>query len=94
VFPGDGTWEGVFPAGAPLLFDGGPGAVTLDFQNAITSLTLAAQANNFGTYTETFQAFSGTTLVDTVSATLVNCADLTCEGTGGLLTTLIAWALG
>src|SRR6266436_4051679 len=56
VTPGDGTWEGVFPAGAPLLFDGsGSGSVTLSFLNAITSLTLAAQANFGGTYTETFQ---------------------------------------
>jgi hypothetical protein len=87
VSPGDGTWEGVFPAGAPLLFDGnGPGAVTLAFQNAITSMTLAAQANLGGTYTETFQAFSGATLVNTVSATLFNCANLSCEGPGGLLT--------
>jgi hypothetical protein len=87
VTPGDGTWEGVFPAGAPLLWDGnGSGAVNLSFLNTITSLTLAAQANDPGTYTETFQAFSGMTLVDTVSATLFNCANLSCEGPGGLLT--------
>jgi hypothetical protein len=84
---GDGTWEGVFPAGSPLLFDGyGSGAVTLSFATALTSLTLAAQANNFGNYTETFQAFSGASLVDTVSASLFNCADLSCQGPGGLLT--------
>jgi len=38
----------------------------------ITSLTLAAQAEAGGTYTETFQAFAGMTLVDTVSATANN----------------------
>jgi hypothetical protein len=59
-------WIGIFPPGAPVLFDGfGPGAVTLTFLTPITSLTLAAQANLFGSYTETAQAFSGSlTLVD------------------------------
>lgn len=85
--PGVGTWEGVFPAGSPLLWSGnGSGAVGLSFLSPLISLTLAAQANNFGNYTETFQAFFGNTLVDTESASLFNCADLSCEGPGGLLT--------
>jgi hypothetical protein len=68
-------WSGNFPAGDPLLWDlFGPGAVVLNFLNPITSLTLAAQCNcfGFGTYTETFQAFSGMTLVDTASASFFN----------------------
>ena len=44
VTAGDGTWEGTFPSGAPLLFDGnGSGAVTLMFATPIQSLTLAAR---------------------------------------------------
>jgi hypothetical protein len=96
VFLGDGTWEGTFPSGAPILLDGtaqnvsGPGTVTLEFATAITSLTLAAQANDFGNFVETMKAFSGGlggTLVDTeVSGTLFNCANLSCEGTQAFLT--------
>src|SRR5262249_11298120 len=87
VTPGDGTWNGVFPAGAPLLYDGnGPGGVTLTFTSPLTDLTLAAQANAGGTYTETLTAFNGATEVAQVSATLFNCTTLACEGPGGLLT--------
>lgn len=67
------TWHGIFPAGAPILFDGwGAGAITLDFTSGITSLTLAGQSNNYGAYTETAYAYSGSTLVDTVSASGFN----------------------
>jgi hypothetical protein len=86
---GNGTWEGTFPSGAPLLWDGnGPGLVTLMFATPIQSLTLAAQANNFGNFVETMQAFNASnTLLDTeISPTIFNCADLSCEGTQAFLT--------
>jgi hypothetical protein len=85
---GAGTWEGTFPRGAPLLFDGnGSGFVELVFGAPITSLTLAAQANLSGAFVETIQAFNGATLVDTeISGLLFNCANLTCEGTQAFLT--------
>jgi len=80
-------WIGIFPAGAPVLFDGfGPGAVTLTFLTPITSLALAAQANLFGPYTETAQAFSGSTLLDTKTANAFNSANNADEGTVPLLT--------
>jgi hypothetical protein len=61
--------------------------VALAFGKPITSLTLAAQANFFGNYTETIQAYDGMTLIDTVtSPSIFNCADLTCEGTQAFLT--------
>jgi hypothetical protein len=78
-------WSGIFPKGDPLLWDqSGSGAVVLNFLNPITSLTLAAQANNSGAYTETFRAFAGMTLVDTKSASSFN--DLVSEGTVPFLT--------
>jgi hypothetical protein len=59
----------------------------LTFFEPITSLTLAAQANNFGAYTETIKA-SNTVISDfpiaTASADLFN--DLTSEGTVRFLT--------
>ena len=80
-------WSGIFPAGDPLLWDqNGPGAVVLNFLNPITSLTLAAQANDFGAYTATFQAFAGMTLVDTASASSFN--DLVSVGTVPFLTVM------
>jgi hypothetical protein len=80
-------WSGIFPAGDPLLWDqNGPGAVVLNFLNPITSLTLAAQANLSGPYTETFQAFAGMTLVATASANSFN--DLVSEGTVPFLTVM------
>jgi hypothetical protein len=80
-------WLGIFPAGAPLLFDGnGAGAVVLNFLNPLTSLTLAAQANLAGAYTETFRAFSGMTLVDTASASSFN--DAISQGTVPFLTVM------
>ena len=76
-------WSGIFPRGDPLLWafnvNGNTGTVLLSFLNPITSLTLAAQANRFGAYTETFQAFSGVALVDQESANAFN--DQVSEGT-------------
>jgi PEP-CTERM motif len=70
------TWDGIFPLTAPILFDGeGSGAVVLTFASGISSLTLAGQADNSGAYTETAMAFSGATLVDTVSASSFNFVD-------------------
>jgi len=52
------TWLGIFPAGAPLLWDNwGAGTMTLVFASGITSLTLAAQSNLSGPYTETAYAY-------------------------------------
>lgn len=52
------TWMGIFPAGAPLLWDNwGAGTMTLVFASDITSLTLAAQSNFSGPYTETAFAY-------------------------------------
>ena len=55
------------------MFDGyGSGTIDLIFATPITSLTLAGQSNHYGAYTETAWAYSGTTLVDTVSASSFN----------------------
>ena len=72
---------GLFAKGAPLLFDNShPGTVTLSFLTPITSLTLAAQANNTGPYTETMTAYSGATFLGSTSASAVNCVGSTsCE---------------
>ncbi len=66
-------WHGIFPSGAPILFDGeGAGAVDLSFASGLSSLTLAGQANAYGAYTETATAYSGNTVVDTVAANSFN----------------------
>jgi hypothetical protein len=66
-------WIGIFPLTSPILFDGyGPGPIDLTFASGITSLTLAGQANAYGAYTETADAYSGATLVDSVSASSFN----------------------
>jgi len=66
-------WDGDFVAGTPLMFDNwGGGPLTIDFTTAIASLTLAAQANAVGTFTETMLAYNGTTLVDVVTGTDYN----------------------
>jgi hypothetical protein len=68
------SWMGIFPAGAPLLWDNwGPGTMTLVFASNITSLTLAAQSNYSGAYTETAFAYDDTnTLLGSVFATSNN----------------------
>lgn len=76
VYQEGSTWNGIFPLTAPILFDGfGSGAVVLNFASGISSLTLAGQANYYGAYTETASAYSGTTLVDTASASSFNYVD-------------------
>ena len=88
-----GAWHGMFPGGTHLLFDGyTSGYVTLIFSTPISALTLAAQANSPGPFTETMTAYSSTssftggTLISTASATGSNCNDLSCEGTIQFLT--------
>jgi len=85
-------WLGIFPAGAPLLFDGtGAGAVTLIFSTPISSLTLAAQAQDAGAFTETMTAFSGATPIGSTSASAFNFGNSTAnEGTIPLLTISVA----
>jgi PEP-CTERM motif len=75
------SFIGLFPQGAPLLFDSTtPGSINLSFPTPITSLTLAAQANNTGPYTETMTAYSGVTVLGSVTASAVNCGGTaTCE---------------
>ena len=74
-------WNGIFPLTAPILFDGdvsgdyGPGTVELSFASPISGLTLAGQADDYGAYTETAVAYSGTTVVDTASASSFNWID-------------------
>jgi hypothetical protein len=81
-------WNGIFPTGTSVLWDlSGPGAVVLNFLNPITSLTLAASSAQGGAYTETFQAFSGMTLVDTASASSFN-TDHSAAGTVPFLTVM------
>lgn len=74
------TWNGIFPAGAPLLWNNwGAGDVTLVFASNITSLTLAAQSNYSGAYTETAYAYDiNDNLLGSVFATSNN--DLQSEG--------------
>jgi hypothetical protein len=63
------TWAGTFPTGTNLLFSrAGPSSITLDFAKPLSTITLAAEPDTYGAYTETFQAFDGATLVGTVSA--------------------------
>ena len=51
-------WAGEFPVGDPLLYDNGPGSVTITFANDITSTkNFAIQADLTGAYTATFTAF-------------------------------------
>jgi len=82
----EGTdWNGEFTIGQAILWDGrlavygpgsyGPGSVTIEFSSGISSLTLAAQALDYGPYTETMWAYSGLTLVDVVGASAFNHMD-------------------
>jgi hypothetical protein len=90
---GAGTWEGTFPSGSPLLWDGnGSGLVTLTFTNPITSLTLAAQANLSGTFSETMTAFDAANNVigQVTVPNLFNCANLSCEGTQAFMSLAVA----
>ena len=83
------SWQGIFPSGAALLWDGDhSGVVSLTFATPIQSLTLAAQADAAGPFVQTMQAFdAGSTLLDTkTSPTINNCQDLSCEGTHAFLT--------
>ena len=68
------SWAGIFPAGAPLLWDNwGSGTVTLAFASDIASLTLAAQSNYSGAYTETAYAYDvGNNLLGSAFATSNN----------------------
>jgi len=76
---GDGSnrWEGNFPTGTPVLFDGyTSGPVTITFDNAITSITqLAMEANAYGAYTGTLVAYLGGVQVGTQSYDAVTAYD-------------------
>lgn len=69
----EGTyWNGQFAYGAPLLFDNGPGFVTLTFDTGVSAFTLSAQADNYGAFTGMLMAYSGTSLVGTATANWFN----------------------
>lgn len=65
-------WSGNFPNATSVLYDNGvSGPVTIDFNTPISSISeLGVEANLFGPYTATLQAYDGMTLVgtDTVSS--------------------------
>jgi hypothetical protein len=83
---GPNHWNGEFPSLAPVLYDGnGSGGVTITFATGLTSLSVSAQANNSGLFTETMMAFNGTTLLGTVSASGNNVL-FGAEGTNPTLT--------
>ena len=66
-------WAGEFANGQLILFDGGPGAVTINFATAINSIQhLEAQANLVGAYTATLTAFAGLTNLGSVSYNSMN----------------------
>jgi hypothetical protein len=72
-------WYGSFPAGAPVLVDGStPGVMTISFTSPIVALTLAAQANKSGSFTETLTAYNGATSLGFVSASGVDCGASSC----------------
>jgi hypothetical protein len=68
--PAADTWAGEFYLDEVILFnDSASSPVTITFATPITSLTdLQAQAENGGPFTETLDAFNGTTLVASDSA--------------------------
>jgi hypothetical protein len=68
------TWAGEFYKGEVILFNNSaPSPVTIDFAHGLNSVTdLQAQANLYGAFTETLVAYSGNTIVDTVSAAWFN----------------------
>lgn len=87
------SWTGTFTAGTHLIFDGyTSGHVMLIFSAPITSLTLGAQSNTTGSFTESMTAFDSTssltagTLVSSASATGNNCGNISCEGTEQFMT--------
>jgi hypothetical protein len=61
-----GGWSGIFPTGVPVLWDGETsGDDTITFATPITSLTLAAESNDYGTFNEYMFAYdASSTLVD------------------------------
>ncbi|HTJ65880.1 MAG TPA: PEP-CTERM sorting domain-containing protein [Alphaproteobacteria bacterium] len=84
--PVPGTaWDGLFAAGATILF-AGSGTITLSFATPLIGLGIDAQVFNAGGYTETLQAYnSAGTLLGTSTQTGiskgVNLGVLTNEGT-------------
>jgi hypothetical protein len=79
------SWEGTFDSGATVLFDFlGPGSVEVTFSTPITTLSLAAEPNASGAYSETMTAFNGAAVVDSV--TVDGLSTDTGEGTAVLMT--------
>ena len=64
------NWAGLFYNADSVLFDNfTSGPVTLSFGTPLSSLSLAAESENYGLYTETAIAYDGETVVDTESTT-------------------------
>ena len=65
IFEEGSGWAGEFVRNTTLLFDNGaPGAVIINFQSPITSITgLAAQPSLDGAYTATLDAYDGATFL-------------------------------
>ena len=60
--------ESQFPVGVPLVWDLGPGLVTIDFSTPISSITgIAAESDPFGEYTATLTAYDGSMVLGTSS---------------------------
>jgi hypothetical protein len=72
--PAADTWVGEFALDEDVLFNNGASSpVTINFATAITSLSnFQAEPDNGGPFTETLDAFNGTTLVASDSAAWVN----------------------
>jgi hypothetical protein len=66
------AWDGLFAAGATILF-AGSGTITLSFATPLIGLGIDAQVFNAGGYTETLQAYNSTgTLLGTATQTGVS----------------------
>jgi len=77
------SWIGEFANGETILWDNwGPGGVTITFDTPISNIQhLEVQANAYGGFTGTLAAYSGATLLGTVSADAFNYVDTAYEGT-------------
>jgi hypothetical protein len=62
------SFTGNFTSGTNLLWSTTANTVDITFTNPLSTITLGAESVSYGAYTETFQAFDGSALVDTVSA--------------------------
>jgi PEP-CTERM motif-containing protein len=90
------TWAGEFYKNEVILFNNGAvSPVTIDFSKSVTSLVdLQAQANDYGAFTETLDAYNGATLVASDSASWFNSVSDPTYGEGTIPKLSVAFAGG